>query len=432
MLAEAKIINIAIRAAAIFLFIVASVLGGAIQLYMMAVMLAVIPVISWALGKMSTSNVECRRKSAATCAAHEQIEVSLILKNCSAFPKFNIRIDDRFPRLVRYAGNGTRQGLIAQLINPHETATFTYKISPQRRGIHQLGPIRLIATDPLGLCMRKRTIPSYMELTVYPQVLRVHPDLLSSAAGRGWQDRLDAKSRGAGSDFDGVRAYRTGDELRRINWKATARTGNLAVTEFIQGDGIVIYIVIDTSEESYKGTGDDSFSAMEYAVTIAASIASNALQRHNIVQIVSSDRLLEPLTELRDIHSLSIALEYLARIEPVQTPSFAEVAMTCMNSARQDASFIFITPEKRDDPALRAAMKRWNSSQNHGGVLTFWLDAPSFREHYASDPANNIRFTHDRVGIERQAITNRSDCGVEITITPRINLSEALQEFRHV
>jgi hypothetical protein len=132
MLADARIIKLAMRAAAGFLFVVALLLHAE-QLYVMAVMLLVIPFISYLIGGFSTRGIECKRKMSLTCTVHENVRVSLTVRNNSLFPKFNLRVDDRTPRWIRYCGADSSQGLIFQVIGQGETQTLKYDRAPAPR-----------------------------------------------------------------------------------------------------------------------------------------------------------------------------------------------------------------------------------------------------------------------------------------------------------
>ena len=78
--------------------------------------------------------------------------------------------------------------------------------------------------------------------------------------------------RGDGDDFYGVREYAPGDELRRVHWRTTARTGTLAVAEYAQGVTLDVTVALDLFQDAYKGTGSEEHSALETAVTLAATL----------------------------------------------------------------------------------------------------------------------------------------------------------------
>src|SRR5205814_1197432 len=96
------------------------------------------------------------------------------------------------------------------------------------RGVYQVGPLELTSGDPFGFFTQRALLFERATVLVYPRVVPLRRLGFPLAAGLGASQRRralqDDPSRAAG-----VRAYRPGDPLRRIHWKATARQGELQV-----------------------------------------------------------------------------------------------------------------------------------------------------------------------------------------------------------
>ncbi|WP_324663641.1 DUF58 domain-containing protein [Haloarcula sediminis] len=103
-------------------------------------------------------------------------------------------------------------------------ATLSFEVPYERRGEHELGPVEVAVTDPLGLVVAGGTVGATDEVLVFPPVSRLGgPDAFVRTF------TPDAEERGA---FDRLREYTPGDALRDIHWKSSAKRDDLLVTEF--------------------------------------------------------------------------------------------------------------------------------------------------------------------------------------------------------
>jgi uncharacterized protein (DUF58 family) len=99
----------------------------------------------------------------------------------------------------------------------------------ERRGIYELGPAEVRATEPLRLLQFVRKFQQRVEVVVYPEV----HELSGLSLGTGNTEAGVHGSLGQrGEEFAGLREYRRGDDRRHIHWKSVARTGEMFVKEF--------------------------------------------------------------------------------------------------------------------------------------------------------------------------------------------------------
>jgi uncharacterized protein (DUF58 family) len=149
-------------------------------------------------------------------------------------------------------------------------ADATYRIPTEQRGIVELGPLRVERADHFGLATSGEFVGESHEVLVFPRRIRVPFPHLDSAGPIGQQLRLRSFAT-SGSEFHSQREYVPGDDLRRINWKASARSTELIVREVAREGLTRCTIALDLDQHSYH-TGD----MFELAVSIAASVASAA------------------------------------------------------------------------------------------------------------------------------------------------------------
>lgn len=110
-----------------------------------------------------------------------------------------------------------------------------YQLRAQRRGIYRWKNVSVTATDALGLTTKTvRYLTEPTEILVLPTPIPVSLELPSSV-GWGINEAVSGMSAGAGIDPRGIREYASGDSLRHVHWRSSARMGKLQVKEFQAG-----------------------------------------------------------------------------------------------------------------------------------------------------------------------------------------------------
>jgi uncharacterized protein (DUF58 family) len=215
------------------------------------------------------------------------------------------------------AGEQRRQVRVRRLA-PGAEATYRYELPTSRRGKVQVGPLRLERADPFGLARNSRAAGEIETLWVHP---RRHPTR-TVVAGRPRHHHVgrtaDDSLRGS-SDVRDVRPYVVGDEVRHLHWKATARTGQLMVRDFVDPDQPRLTVLLDTRAESLPEA------KFEEAVEVAASVLfAAAMAGHRCRLLTSAEVDIAapggPLTARRFLDELCMAKQSSAKI-PLVPPS---------------------------------------------------------------------------------------------------------------
>lgn len=160
---------------------------------------------------------------------------------------------------------------------PGDATTVTYRVRPTRRGSHRVGPLTITLTDPLSL-VRAAPLPvtevrpgagetpSGATLLATPVVVPLREDG-GEVVGQGAGERSTLAAGAGGEPAAGVRQYRTGDDVRRVHWRATARTDHLMVREDEHSAAHRAVVVLATAGP-WHGDG------FERAVSVAASVVA--------------------------------------------------------------------------------------------------------------------------------------------------------------
>lgn len=195
-------------------------------------------------------------------------------------------------------------------LRPGTVSSSGYRVPTTTRGVIELGPLRLILGDALGIARSTRTIVGTAEIVVAPRTLPIDmPELGRGTLGRAL---LESSRRLGPGDFHGLREYATGDEPRSIHWRASARRDELMVKEYAVEGLHQCTVVFDPGDGVHASNAD-----FEHGVTAAASLVSSAMRAGLTTRFVTAGGI-----DLRGPEVVPTTQRVLAQIEP-STSSFA-------------------------------------------------------------------------------------------------------------
>lgn len=229
-----------------------------------------------------------------------------------------------------------------------EPVRHRYAITARLRGVYEVGPLTAVWTDPFGLTERQAELVPAYELIVHPTTEMVHDRPLT----RQWEDPPIrppvSKPWPTGFEFYGMRHYAPGDDLRRIVWRAVARTGQVMVRESEQGITDRVTIVLDTDGRFHSpGYPSDTFEA---AVKTAASLGVRHLKDGFEVTVESNGAKLG--SGWRGSSAQVRLLDELARLQPDEH-SLSSAIDRMVAEPRRDVHTLVITPHLDDAAAAR-------------------------------------------------------------------------------
>lgn len=191
-------------------------------------------------------------------------EVLLTVENASRLPSGVLLLEDEVSE-----GLGESGRVLLDRIPPRAQRAERYPITGLERGRARVGPLTVTVADPFGTAQSRRAFTRTTAVLVTPRIVPL-PDPRSSRAPGGQGD-TQVRSVSMRGDEDVLpREHRAGDDVRRIHWRATARTGDLMVRREEQSWRSSLVIVLDTRASAHEGTGPTS--TFEWAVSAAASI----------------------------------------------------------------------------------------------------------------------------------------------------------------
>jgi uncharacterized protein (DUF58 family) len=182
-----------------------------------------------------------------------------------------------------------------------------YRLPTTRRGVLELGPTRIDDIDPLGLARRSHYLDSTVRLIVHPIIETIPVRRVPSGDDPLLGEELRQSLGLSDEEFDGLRPYAPGDDLRRIHWPSSARQGELQVRQFRPPRHGRLTVAIDT-----RPPGDTS-DALDITTSIAASITASVLAAGDATRVETTDGRSTPL--VHGNAQLDHILEFLALLE---------------------------------------------------------------------------------------------------------------------
>lgn len=166
------------------------------------------------------------------------------------------------------------------LLGPGQKVKVEYPIPTHTRGLLRVGPLTLSRRGLAGLARARTVVGDVVEVRVVPRVLPVRG--LPGGVRRGHVGADERVERG-GTDLVGLREYVPGDDLRRLHWATSARTGTLMIREDADPARPHLAVVLDDHADGYAEAKD-----LEDAVEVAASLVTVAIAEGHPVRLVSS------------------------------------------------------------------------------------------------------------------------------------------------
>lgn len=238
------------------------------------------------------------------------------------------------------------------------TTSLRLRLRSLRWGERSIGPGIIVATSPFGAfrwapgqlpAVRTVTLPAKEPFT--SRTSMPHPI--------GIVGRNNSTRPGQGTEFAAIRAYATGDRLKRINWPVSLRTGSLNVTATYADQDTQVLLVVDAFHDiGRSATEAGSSSSLDTSVRAAAALAEHYLQQgERVGLVVLGSGGVAPLSASAGRRQLRRVLDTLARIQ-AGTQIYRDekrTAAVLLSRVPAGAVLLVLTPAVSDTALTRAA-----------------------------------------------------------------------------
>jgi uncharacterized protein (DUF58 family) len=280
---------------------------GSPTIHVVAVGLCVLPLIAAFVCRHTGQELRVRRRlSDQRVQPGHRVTVELEIDNGSATSSSFLLLEDRVPPAL-----GAPARLVLPGIPGRNRQRVAYTFTPRVRGRYVLGPLTVDLSDPFGLTRRRSQFDHEDQLVVTPEVEELSgPASAAFSAGVGLSRTRNLFR--TGEEFYTMRAYQTGDDLRRLHWPSVARTGELMIRQDETSRRGSAVLFLDTRASAIGQTHAPSF---ERSVSAAASIGVLLARSGFTVRFMSAgtsllatgeEQLLDTLAALSHEHGRTI------------------------------------------------------------------------------------------------------------------------------
>jgi len=210
----------------------------------------------------------------------DENKVELQVKNNMRFT-VNMEIIDELPEQFQ-----KRDWKLNYPFTALEQKNIVYNLRPVTRGEYHFGRIIIYVSSLLGLLKRRHDMEAGETIPVYPSFLQMRKyELLSQTTIQTEYGNKRMRKIGHSMEFEQIKEYVRGDDIRSVNWKATARKGSLMVNNYTDEKSQQVYCIIDKGRLMKMPFG--GLTLLDYAINSTLVLTSVCLQKQDRVGVMT-------------------------------------------------------------------------------------------------------------------------------------------------
>ncbi|HEY4156363.1 MAG TPA: DUF58 domain-containing protein [Puia sp.] len=263
-------------ASLIFLFVLSYGLPFLFEITQLLLLLFLMAcLLDWSLLFLNRKGITVQRNLPERLSNGDENHIQLSIKNDYPF-RILLQLIDELPEQLQI-----RDFLIEDFILPQDKKILPYTVRPKERGEYFFGNIQAFVKSPLRLIVRRKTFYAKQAVKVYPSFLLLRQfEFMAHITDPGNIGFKQVRKTGHSLEFEQIREYVNGDDIRSINWKATGRTGGqLMINSYADEKSQQVYCIIDKGRVMKMPFG--GLTLLDYAVHATLIMSGVALSRQD-------------------------------------------------------------------------------------------------------------------------------------------------------
>jgi uncharacterized protein (DUF58 family) len=221
-----------------------------------------------------------RRITAHRFSNGDENPVEIIVKNEFSFP-VHVTVIDELPEQLQIRNWKRKLNL-----KPRQQKKIRWNLKPLQRGEYHFGNIHLFISSPLKLITRRFTTEATQTIAVYPSFMQLHKhELFSRTTLQSESGNQKMRKIGQSMEFEQIKEYVSGDDIRALNWKASARKGGLMVNSFMEERSQQVYCIIDKGR--LMKMPFDGMTLLDHAINSCLVLSNICLKKQDKVGIIT-------------------------------------------------------------------------------------------------------------------------------------------------
>ena len=326
--------------------------------------------------------------------------VTLQVTNNMAFDTI-IKIIDELPVQLQQ-----RDWMMQSRFKARQQKNISYSLQPSVRGEYKFGNIILYIQSGLGLLLRRHDIESSTMVPVYPSFMQLRKfQLLSQTTIQTEHGSKRMRKIGHSMEFEQIKEYVRGDDIRSINWKATARRQSMMVNNFSDEKSQQVYCIIDKGRLMKMPFGD--LSLLDYAINSSLVLSNVCLQKQDRVGLITFANKMGTLlaADRKPIQKANI-LQLLYNEETAFLESDYEMLYLQLRSRVKQRSLLVLFTNFESMSGLKRQLPYLRSIAKHHLLLLVFFENTSLAT-VAAGNAGNIEEVYAKAIAEKFAYEKR-------------------------
>lgn len=347
----------------------------------------------------------------------DENRVVLQVKNSMRF-KVDIKIIDELPEQFQ-----ARDWQINKRFMAGEVKDIPYTLRPYTRGEYTFGNVILYTRSMLGLLVRRTDAEASMLIPVYPSYMQLRKyELLSKTTVQSEHGNKRLRKIGHSIEFEQIKEYVRGDDMRTINWKATARRSSLMVNNFTDEKSQQVYCIIDKGRLMKMPFAN--LSLLDYAINSTLVLSKVCLQKQDKVGLISFDNKIGSMlaADRKPVQQANI-LQVLYNIETSFQESDFEMLYMQLRSRVKQRSLMILFTNFESLPGLKRQLGFLRSIAKHHLLMVVCFENTGLTQLAHSDAADleevYIKTIAEKFAYEKRMIVKElSKYGILSILTP--------------
>ena len=213
-------------------------------------------------------------------------KITMSLKNGYKFPA-HLSIIEEIPYQFQ-----KRDFIFNLFLSTSEEKTIHYDLTPTERGVYLFGNINIYVSSPLQLATKKYILGEKKELKCYPSFLKLRDfDFRAFTNESIAYGTKKIRRIGHSLEFEQIKEYVSGDDIRSLNWKATAKRNQLMINQYVEEKSQPVYSIIDKGRAMQMHF--NNLSLLDYAINATLAISNVILRKQDKAGMLSFSTKLE-------------------------------------------------------------------------------------------------------------------------------------------
>lgn len=324
----------------------------------------------------------------------DQNNITIALKNNYTFPVKAIIIDE-IPKQFQ-----ERNFSIYKKLKATSETNINYTLKPKERGEYYFGKLNVYVASPLGIVSKRYTFDDNKMICTYPSFIQLKKfdfasfNLKSSEYGINKMRRI-----GHTMEFEQIKDYTLGDDMRSLNWKATAKRGQLMINQYTDEKSQVVYSVIDKGRVMKMPF--EGLNLLDYAINASLALSNVILKKQDKAGMFTFSKNVENMVVAeRRKSQMSYIMETLYNIKTDYFESdFGRLYANIKRNITNRSLIIIYTNFETLDGLNRQLPYLKAIAKNHLLIVVFFKNTELNK--IIANEARTVREVYDKIAAEK-------------------------------